>query len=158
MCNTIVFSFAKKLKSSIKTDLISKFNMKTLDFVDQLVVDVLDKIKFKDLSTHQVKDLDGEVAVILKQLKEGEKRQELDAIKKLSQKVPDDVLGKSQFIQQSIKTTRKALPIFSKIKDRKFILKDYQMDDGVCQSLRQALGSVPRLVNQLFLENCGVSK
>ena len=47
--NRIVFEFARSIKKELKTDLISKFNMKSLDLVDSLVQEVLSKIKFKDL-------------------------------------------------------------------------------------------------------------
>lgn len=48
--NRIVFEFSRSIRKTLKTDLISKFNMKSLDLVDSLVQEVIHKMEFKDLS------------------------------------------------------------------------------------------------------------
>lgn len=49
LTNQVVFEFARSLKQNLGTDLISKFNMKSLNLIDSLVQNVIQRVKFKDM-------------------------------------------------------------------------------------------------------------
>ena len=46
--NQLIYEFSKSLKKALGADLISRFNLKSLDLIDSLVEEVLNKIKVKD--------------------------------------------------------------------------------------------------------------
>jgi hypothetical protein len=67
--------------------------MKSLDMIDSLVLEMLDRVRFKDISTNQINHMFGlnsQAATIIKQLKEAEDLTNLD-----KDLVDPDVLSKA---------------------------------------------------------------
>lgn len=71
--------------------------MKSLDLLDSLVLEVLDRLRFKDITTGQIKDVSGvKNAQLLRDLRETENTDEaLEKTLKVREKMGGDILSKA---------------------------------------------------------------
>jgi hypothetical protein len=67
---------------------------------------------------------------------------------------PDKKLA---FIEFCKKSGDKALPILSKIRDKKLVLMDYALNETSCKAFAHILKLDPNLLISLNLHNCGIT-
>lgn len=123
-----VFEFAKVIKTQIHTDLISNFNMKEINLVDQIINEILQRITFKDLyssNRHQQKSL--------------------------------EKLAMQAFINKCNSQNQLVLPLLLKIREKRLILVDYAMNAGLCQGLKQAFVENNKCIEKLLIDNCALT-
>ena len=123
----MAFLLGQKIKSKMKPDLVAKFNLKRMHLLDNLVKDLLDRIKFSAESDRKdISEYGGEQMGMILYFKQCQKEQNL------------------------------ALPILQKIFEKKLILKDYLIGEGVCKAIRDALEQDPDIMQDCVIENCGI--
>lgn len=101
-----------------------------MNLLDNLVKDLLDRIKFSELCA--------------------------ESDRKDISEYGGDQMGMILYFKQCQKEQKLALPILQKIFEKKLILRDYTINEGVCKAIRDALEKDPDLMQDFVVENCGI--
>ena len=61
------------------------------------------------------------------------------------------------YLFESINQGSTVLPVLQKIHNKTLILRNYILSSGACQALKKGLMSDKYQLNQIYIDNCGLS-
>lgn len=62
------------------------------------------------------------------------------------------------YVQDCAKMQKLPLPIFQKIYDRRLVMSDYLLNIELCQALAKGLKYNPQVIDNIYLNNCGLNE
>ena len=134
MKNAMVYKITKAFSERVKGDVITKFNKKSVHLMGSLVLELIERLNYLDINakfTNQNQLLD-------------DKEKNLWPIQ--------------VYIQNCAKMHSIPLPVFQKIYDQKLMIKDYFLNFEQCQAVSKGFGYHPKLLNQIYINNCGLTE